>query len=198
VEFSTLGGWISTRASGMKKNVYGNIEDIILNVKIVTPIGTFQKGSDCPRVSSGPDINHFIMGSEGSMGIITEAIIRVRDMPKVRKYGSIIFPDFDTGVNFMYEMSKTRVWPASVRLVDNTQFQFAMSLKPEEHSKTKELLEAAKKYYLTQIKGFDLTQIAVVTVLFEGEQDLVDLQEKTVYAVASRNKGLKAGEESFL
>lgn len=42
-EFSTMGGWISTRASGMKKNMYGNIEDIILNVKIVTPAGTFQK-----------------------------------------------------------------------------------------------------------------------------------------------------------
>ena len=56
VEFSTVGGWISTRASGMKKNVYGNIEDMLLNLKIVTPIGTFTKSDHSKRVSSGPDI----------------------------------------------------------------------------------------------------------------------------------------------
>ena len=57
VEFSTLGGWIATRASGMKKNVYGNIEDIIVNYKIVTPKGTYSKISEWPRMSSGPDLN---------------------------------------------------------------------------------------------------------------------------------------------
>ncbi len=57
LEFSTAGGWVSTRASGMKKNVYGNIEDMLINVKIVTPKGTFSKKHNCPRVSSGPDIN---------------------------------------------------------------------------------------------------------------------------------------------
>ena len=57
VEFSSLGGWISTRASGMKKNKYGNIEDIVLQVKVVTPTGVYSKNLDYPRVSSGPDIN---------------------------------------------------------------------------------------------------------------------------------------------
>lgn len=57
VEFSSLGGWVSTRASGMKKNRYGNIDDIIVSIKIATPIGTFQKVQNSPRVSSGPDIH---------------------------------------------------------------------------------------------------------------------------------------------
>lgn len=57
VEFSSLGGWISTRASGMKKNAYGNIEDIVLNVKLVSPIGTYTKASEWPRISNGPDLN---------------------------------------------------------------------------------------------------------------------------------------------
>ena len=125
VEFSTLGGWISTRASGMKKNVYGNIEDIIVNYKIVTPQGTYTKLSDWPRMSSGPDLNQLIMGSEGNYGIVTEAVIRIRPMPEVKEYGSIVFPDFETGVDFMYEVARSRQWPASIRLVDNIQFQFA-------------------------------------------------------------------------
>lgn len=62
VEFSTLGGWVSTRASGMKKNKYGNIEDIVCNIKLITPTGTLEKVSEWPRVSMGVDIGNIIMG----------------------------------------------------------------------------------------------------------------------------------------
>lgn len=82
VEHSTLGGWISTRASGMKKNHYGNIEDIVVNISIVTSKGTFSKKSEWPRISNGPDLNHIIMGSEGNLGIITEAVLRIRLLPE--------------------------------------------------------------------------------------------------------------------
>ena len=53
---------MSTRASGMKKNKYGNIDDIVISIKIATPIGTFQKVQNAPRVSSGPDIHEFVLG----------------------------------------------------------------------------------------------------------------------------------------
>lgn len=72
-EFSTLGttvsclsltlrgGWISTRASGMKKNKYGNMEDLIVSARVVTPVGTLSRDTLVPRISSGPDINHVSM-----------------------------------------------------------------------------------------------------------------------------------------
>lgn len=119
-EFSTLGGWISTRASGMKKNTYGNIEDIVCNFTYVTPSGTFTKSNLWPRVSNGPDLSHVVMGSEGNMGIVTEAIIRVRPVPQVQIYDSMIFENFEVGIKFMQAVSRTRYWPASLRLVDNT------------------------------------------------------------------------------
>jgi alkyldihydroxyacetonephosphate synthase len=59
MEFSTLGGWVATRASGMKKNQYGNIEDLLVHLTIVTPKGTIQKNCLVPRISTGPDIHHF-------------------------------------------------------------------------------------------------------------------------------------------
>ena len=62
------------------------------------------------------------MGSEGNYGIVTEAVIRVRPIPPVKKYGSIIFYEFESGVKFMEEMAKSRIWPASIRLLDNVQF----------------------------------------------------------------------------
>ena len=103
----------------MKKNKYGNIDDILINLKIVTPIGTFSKKSDSPRMSSGPDINEFILGSEGNFGIITEAIIKLKHIPEKISYDSYIFHDFEIGINFMYEVAQSKIWPASIRMVDN-------------------------------------------------------------------------------
>lgn len=67
MEFSSLGGWVATRASGMKKNIYGNIEDLLVHVKFVTAKGTMEKNCMVPRMSTGPDIHHVIMGSEGTI-----------------------------------------------------------------------------------------------------------------------------------
>lgn len=61
----SLGGWVATRASGMKKNVYGNIEDLLIHVRMVTPSGVLEKSCQVPRMSCGPDFNHIVLGSEG-------------------------------------------------------------------------------------------------------------------------------------
>ena len=82
----------------MKKNKYGNIDDIVLNIKIATSAGTFFKGQNVPRVSSGPDLNEFILGSEGMFGIITEVIIKVKSLPSLVVYDSVLFHDFESGI----------------------------------------------------------------------------------------------------
>lgn len=196
VEFSSLGGWVSTRASGMKKNRYGNIDDIIIGIKIATPIGTFQKSQTSPRVSSGPDIHEFILGHEGNFGIITEVTIKVRPIPQVHIYDSIIFHTFEEGTKFMYEVSQTKVWPASLRVVDNKQFQFGMALKTEEKGKWEEFMNKAKKYFVTEILKFDPNQMCLCTVLFEGDKEEVANQQKILYPIAKKYHGFRAGAEN--
>lgn len=61
-----LGGWVATRASGMKKNRYGNIEDIVISLRAVTPKGEWRSSGQFPRVSTGPEMNHVLLGSEGN------------------------------------------------------------------------------------------------------------------------------------
>ena len=195
-EFSTLGGWISTNASGMKKNVYGNIEDIIISTRLVTPIGTLERGMTVPRMSSGQDLNHMVLGSEGTLGVITEAVFRIRPLPAVREYGSIVFPDFDNGVACLRELTRLNVLPASIRLVDNMQFQFGQVLKPAENSKLHAVIDYAKKFYVTTIKGFQVDRMTAVTLLFEGSREEVDRQSRFVYAAAAKHGGLKGGEEN--
>ena len=77
-----------------------------------------------------------MLGHEGNFGIVTEAVLRIRPIPQVKKFGSIIFPDFENGIRFMDEMAKARIFPASIRLLDNLQFKFGQALKSESHSKT--------------------------------------------------------------
>jgi alkyldihydroxyacetonephosphate synthase len=93
-EFSTLGGWVATRASGMKKNIYGNIEDIMIRAKMVTPTGTVETSVQSPRMSAGPDVNQLILGSEGTLGVVTEVTMKIRKLPEAVVYDSLVFPTF--------------------------------------------------------------------------------------------------------
>lgn len=195
-EFSTLGGWISTNASGMKKNVYGNIEDIVVSVKLVTPTGTLARSYNVPRLSSGPDLARMVIGSEGTLGVITEAVVRLRPLPAVREYGSVVFPDFDSGVACLRECTRAGVLPASIRLVDNMQFQFGQVLKPANDSRLHALLDYAKKFYVTTVKGFEVDRMTAITLLFEGSREEVDRQSRFVYTIASKYGGLKGGEDN--
>lgn len=195
-EFSTLGGWISTRASGMKKNAYGNIEDIVITFKLVTPTGTYERECKGPRISIGPDLNEFVLGHEGLLGILTEATIKVKPLPQVRAFGSYVFPDFEHGTAFMYECAKAGLRPASLRLVDNLQFQFAVALKPAVHSRWHQLIDRVKKYYVTQIKGFDPQTLCACTMVFEGRKDLTNFQQQQIKVIAAKHKGLSGGAEN--
>lgn len=62
------------------------------------------------------------MGHEGNLGVVTEAVIRIRPLPEVSEFASIVFPNFEDGTRFMEEMAKQKLYPSSLRLVDNTQF----------------------------------------------------------------------------
>lgn len=83
-------------------------------------------------------------------------------------YESILFYDFDIGIKFMYEVAQSKSWPASLRLMDNKQFQFGMALKMEDKSKIHEIVNSAKKYFITEVMGFDPNKMTLCTILYEG------------------------------
>lgn len=191
-EFSTLGGWVATRASGMKKNVYGNIEDLVVRIKMVTSKGVLERNCTAPRVSIGPDFNHIILGSEGTLGVITEVIVKVRHLPPVKQYGSLVFGLFEDGIKCLREIAEKRLQPASIRLLDNDQFQFGQALKPPQ-STYHWIMDGIKKSYLTRIKRFDLKKMCVATLVFEGRKVDVARQEKEINEIAAKYGGISAG-----
>jgi alkyldihydroxyacetonephosphate synthase len=195
VEFSTLGGWVATNASGMKKNRYGNIEDIVMDVRAVTARGTLERFGVSPRESTGADPRRWLFGSEGNLGIITSAVVKLFPLPEAQRYGSVLFPSFDHGVRFMYDLAQAGQWPASVRLVDNLQFQFSMALKPAASGfhVWKSKLE---KLFVTKVKGFQPDEMVACTLVYEGTEDEVSGQEKTVARLGRLHDGMPAGSEN--
>lgn len=201
LEFSTLGGWVATRSSGMKQQTYGNIEGIVSKAKLVTSIGTLEKNYQVPRASIGPDFDHVVMGSEGTIGVITDVVMKVHPRPPVRRCGSIMFPDFESGTNFMYEVSKFRTKPSSLRLVDNDHFQLGQALQ-QNASIFGEIVDQAKKAAAALVLRFDMKLVSLATYLIEGEKDDVDAIEDKVKDAAWKywgvNAGPKYGERAYL
>jgi alkyldihydroxyacetonephosphate synthase len=195
VEFSTLGGWIATHASGMKKNRYGNIEDIVLDATVVTPAGRLERAHAAPRESIGIDPRLAVLGSEGTLGIVTSATVKLFPLPEERRYGSLLFRTFEEGLGFMYDVAQEDRPPASVRLVDNLQFQFGQALKPAP-SGAKRLKSRAEKWLVTGPLGFDPDRMVAATLVFEGTKDEVRQQERRIREIAKRHRGFHGGAEN--
>ena len=192
IELSTLGGWISTNASGMKKNRYGNIEDIVLEATLVTPTGNIETKSVTPRNSTGIQPRSFLFGSEGNFGIITKAVLKIHTKPEVRKFGSLIFPTFEQGVKFLRELRRSGVVPASIRLVGNKEFRFGQALKPAP-SFWKGLKDKLQRFFLFNVMGFKLSTVVACTIVMEGTQTEVRHQENVIYGLAKKFTAIKGG-----
>ncbi|KAL8270540.1 hypothetical protein Esti_005511 [Eimeria stiedai] len=199
LEFSTVGGWVATRASGMKKNAYGNIEDIVIDVVMVTPQGTINQRLAAPRVSSGPSVQHLILGSEGTLGIITQVLFKVKPIPETKTYGCLAFPTFEVGLAFMRHVALNNIQPASIRLMDKKQTRCGsvFRITPPGGPPLKEALaDSVKKFYLNRVKGWREEDLCACTLLFEGAAEDVAFQQRNIYKAAKLFGALPAGSKN--
>ncbi|ACI92434.1 FAD linked oxidase, C-:FAD linked oxidase [Afipia carboxidovorans OM5] len=116
-EFSSLGGWIATRAAGHFATVYTQIDDHVQSLKVVTPSGNIESRR-FPTSGAGPNPDRLFLGSEGALGIITEAWVRLHKRPVHRQMASVRFADYDKAVEATRVISQANLYPASARLVE--------------------------------------------------------------------------------
>ena len=116
-EFSTLGGWIATRSGGHFATLYTHIDDFVESVRVLTPTGVVESRR-LPGSGAGPSPDRMFIGSEGILGIITEAWMRLQDRPKFRAGASVAFPDFIAGANAVRAIAQAGLYPANCRLLD--------------------------------------------------------------------------------
>jgi alkyldihydroxyacetonephosphate synthase len=116
-EFSTLGGWIATRAGGHYATLYTHIDDLVQAVRVVTPAGVIETRR-VPASAAGPAPERLFLGSEGAFGIITEAWVRVQPRPRWRASASVRFAKFSDGVAATRVLSQSGLFPSNCRLLD--------------------------------------------------------------------------------
>lgn len=114
-EYASLGGFIATRSSGQQSLRYGRIDGLFAGGKVETPTGTLEI-KPLPATAGGPDFREIVLGSEGRIGVITEAIMRVTRLPEEEKFMAIFFPSWDAGMNAMRELAQLRIQLSMQRL----------------------------------------------------------------------------------
>ena len=82
IELSSVGGWVATRAAGQYSTAYGNIEDVVLALEVVLPDGSVLRTRETPRAAAGPDLRQLFLGSEGTLGVVTEVTFSLRPIPE--------------------------------------------------------------------------------------------------------------------
>ncbi|MCX7622023.1 MAG: FAD-binding oxidoreductase, partial [Acidimicrobiales bacterium] len=116
-EFSTLGGWLATRSGGHFATVYTHIDDLVESLRIVTPAGTIESRR-LPGSGAGPSPDRLFLGSEGALGIITEAWMRVQERPRFKGSAGIRFRDYKHAVEAVRLLSQSGLFPVNCRLLD--------------------------------------------------------------------------------
>lgn len=188
---STLGGWIATRSSGMQSDRYGDIADMTKGLRVVTPTGTLVTRA-IPTTSTGPSIREMILGSEGRLGIITEATVHVRPIPEERKILGYLFPTFSSGLQAMRDIAASEADVSVTRVSDapETQFSFATRKQPTLVDKAQ---SKALQAFLTKKLGFDLPQMCLSFIGFEGSPAHVSANRKAVGKIVKAHGGLCVG-----
>jgi alkyldihydroxyacetonephosphate synthase len=117
-EFSTLGGWIATRSGGHFATLYTHIDDLVESLRTVTPAGIMESRR-LPGSGAGPSPDRMMIGSEGSLGIITEAWMRLQARPRFRADAVFGFPDFVAAATAVRAVSQAGLYPSNLRVIDN-------------------------------------------------------------------------------
>ena len=115
---SSVGGWVATRAAGQFSTAYGNVEDVVLALQAVLPDGTVIETRRTPRASSGPDLRHLLLGSEGTLGVVTEVTFSVRRVPEERMGAAYLVPTMAAGFDLQREIVQRGHLPAVLRQYD--------------------------------------------------------------------------------
>ncbi|HZQ27785.1 MAG TPA: FAD-binding oxidoreductase [Acidimicrobiales bacterium] len=116
-EFSTLGGWLATRSGGHYATNQTHIDDFVESMRVVTPAGVVESRR-LPGSGAGPSPDRLFLGSEGILGVITEAWMRVQDRPVFKASAAVHFRTFDAGATAARAIAQAALFPANCRLLD--------------------------------------------------------------------------------
>ena len=185
-EYSTVGGWISAKGAGQASTGYGKMEDMVVALKIATPAGVIET-KEYPRTAQGWDIFRLFIGSEGTLGIITEAILNIHNyQPQNTAYASFIFKSFGQAVTSMQKIIQSEYGrPHLFRISDPDETDIAFKTKGFDNSLSDKLLKSL---------GFLPGKRSLMFVSVEGDKDYTRFVLKKIKGTARKGKGMYIGK----
>jgi alkyldihydroxyacetonephosphate synthase len=192
--FSGLGGWIASRSAGRQSTGYGKIEDMVESVRMITPRGIIET-RDVPACATGPDLNRLVCGSEGTLGIITRATMKVRPLPDTYDYRGLLFKEFEGGVQAVRELMQKGVIPETIRISDAEESAFAMRVRKTSSSAIKEQgMQAALRALAGLGYSFETGAFAILGC--EGKKVEVSGRVKRMQAICRSHGAVPLGKSA--
>ncbi len=162
---SSLGGWLACRAAGQFSTKYGKIEDMLVALEAVLPDGTLIRSRPVPRTATGPQVERLMLGSEGTLGVITQATLKIWPYPERRVLHAFTFDDIADALEATRHIMRKNVYPAVMRIYD-------------EHE---------------TVRHFDVKHRCMLILVMEGDPDLVELEERISSRVCEEYNGHDEG-----
>ena len=183
-EYATVGGWVATRSAGQASTGYGTIEKLVCGLRCVTPSGEIDLPA-LPATAAGPSLRQLLVGSEGVLGVITRATLKVRAKPEERRYEAWMFRSFEDGAEAFRKLEQGGVAPDVARLSDQAETRLSLALTGQGSLKQR----AGLRY--VRMRGYDGGCIAVLG--FEGDRTGVARRTGLATRVMRRTGGLALG-----
>ena len=168
---SSVGGWIAHKAAGQFSTKYGKIEDIVMGMELVLPKGDVIEFKTVARASTGPQLDKFFIGNEGTLGIVTKATLKIWPYPEKRALLSFAFPTIEDSLEATRQILRQQIYPAVMRIYDADE--------TERH--------------FGHIKN--AKDSVMVVFVCEGVEKLVDLEGLITRETCEKNNGIDCGEE---
>jgi alkyldihydroxyacetonephosphate synthase len=127
-QYSSLGGWIATRSGGQKSTLYGKVEERVHSLRLVYPGGSLST-PEVPAAAAGPNLNQVITGSEGVLGVITRATMRLAPVPEQHDFRGYLFQSFAEGIEACRRLMRCELRPAVLRLSDEPETEVTLAMR---------------------------------------------------------------------
>lgn len=169
---ATLGGYVAARGTGTLSTKYGKAEDMILSMEVVLPSGEVMRTLPVPNHACGPGLLPLFVGSEGTLGIITEVTMRLDPVPEERRWRAYLFSDIRKGLEAGRRIMTRRLRPCVIRLYDQNSTQ----------------------RIIKRVLGFDV-EGAYMVLGSDGDKNFVDLEMRAIHEICSNLEGEDLGSE---
>jgi len=169
---ATLGGFLAHRGTGVLSTKYGKIEDMVMSLEVVTPTGEIINTLPVPRHASGPDLTMLYLGSEGTLGLMTKATMKIHPIPESRKFHAFLFKTMHEAMEAGANIMRSRLHPCVIRLYDEP--------------------ETAK--LIKRVLGID-KRGAYLVFGFDGPEKIVDLELEQACAICRQQEHEDLGTE---